>query len=70
MLDGLVDIWLPDFKYVSPDLSARYSFAPDYFDVASAGRAGRKHQPTFKKPPAFAGGFCWFRVFGVRGYLW
>ncbi len=36
MLDGLVDIWLPDFKYVSPDLAARYSFAPDYFDVASA----------------------------------
>ena len=35
LLDGLVDIWLPDFKYVSPDLSARYSFAPDYFDVAS-----------------------------------
>ena len=36
MLDGLVDIWLPDFKYVSPELAARYSFAPDYFDVASA----------------------------------
>lgn len=36
MLEGLVDIWLPDFKYVSPDPAARYSFAPDYFDVASA----------------------------------
>ena len=36
MLDGLVDIWLPDFKYADPDLAARYSFAPDYFDVASA----------------------------------
>lgn len=36
MLDGLVDIWLPDFKYVSPELAARYSFASDYFDVASA----------------------------------
>ena len=35
MLDGLVDIWLPDFKYVSPELASRYSFAPDYFDVAS-----------------------------------
>ncbi len=35
MLDGLVDIWLPDFKYADPDLAARYSFAPDYFDVAS-----------------------------------
>ena len=36
MLDGLVDIWLPDFKYADPDLAARYSFAPGYFDVASA----------------------------------
>ena len=34
-LDGLVDIYLPDFKYVSTELSARYSSAPDYFEVAS-----------------------------------
>ena len=34
MLDGLVDIYLPDFKYVSPVLSKRYSHAADYFDVA------------------------------------
>ena len=37
--EGLVDVWLPDFKYVSPDLSARYSAAPDYFDVAAAALA-------------------------------
>lgn len=36
MMDGLVDVYLPDLKYVSSELSARYSFAPDYFDVASA----------------------------------
>lgn len=36
MLDGLVDIYLPDLKYVSSQLSARYSGAPDYFAVASA----------------------------------
>ncbi|MBO4382636.1 MAG: radical SAM protein, partial [Clostridia bacterium] len=36
MLEGLVDVWLPDVKYVSPELSARYSDAPDYFDVAAA----------------------------------
>ncbi len=30
MLDDLVDIYLPDFKYLSPDLAARYSGAPDY----------------------------------------
>ncbi len=36
MLEGLVDIYLPDLKYVSSQLSARYSGAPDYFAVASA----------------------------------
>lgn len=36
MLDGLVDIYLPDFKYVSSIPAGEYSAAPDYFDVASA----------------------------------
>ncbi len=35
MLDGLVDIYLPDLKYWSPDLAGRYSAAWDYFDVAA-----------------------------------
>lgn len=35
MLEGLVDIWLPDFKYVSPEPSSAYSFAPNYFEKAS-----------------------------------
>ena len=30
MLDGLVDIWLPDYKYQSADLACRYSHAADY----------------------------------------
>ena len=30
-----VDIFLPDFKYSSGDLSQKLSFAKDYFDVAS-----------------------------------
>ena len=34
ILDGLVDIYMPDFKYVSSELSKRYSHAADYFDVA------------------------------------
>ncbi len=34
-LEGLVDIYLPDLKYFSSELSARYSNAPDYFDRAS-----------------------------------
>ena len=36
MLDGLVDIYLPDFKYVSSELSSAYSGAPDYAEVAGA----------------------------------
>lgn len=39
MLDGLVDIYLPDLKYMSPELAKRYSGAPDYFEVASAALA-------------------------------
>ena len=35
LLDGLVDIYLPDFKYVSSNLSKRYSHASDYFHVAA-----------------------------------
>ena len=39
MLEGLVDIYLPDFKYVSSRLSARYSNAPDYFEIAGSALA-------------------------------
>lgn len=34
-LRSYVDIWLPDLKYFSSNLSRRYSQAPDYFDRAS-----------------------------------
>ncbi|MEG1525123.1 MAG: radical SAM protein [Clostridia bacterium] len=34
-LDGLIDIYLPDLKYVSPILSRRFSNAEDYFCFAS-----------------------------------
>lgn len=33
-LEGIVDIYLPDFKYMSSELSAAYSHAPDYSKVA------------------------------------
>lgn len=33
-LEGIVDIYLPDFKYMSEELSARYSHASDYSKVA------------------------------------
>ena len=29
-----VDVWMPDFKYFSPDAAAKYSRAPDYPEVA------------------------------------
>ncbi len=33
-LDGLIDIYLPDYKYADPELAQKLSFAPDYPDVA------------------------------------
>lgn len=36
LLDGLVDVYLPDFKYFSSVLSRKYSFAEDYFTFAGA----------------------------------
>lgn len=35
LLEGLIDIYLPDFKYHSPRLSEQYSNAPNYFEIAS-----------------------------------
>ncbi len=35
-LEGKIDVYLPDLKYRSSLLSARYSGAADYFDTASA----------------------------------
>ena len=36
LLEGLVDVYLPDFKYMSPDLSGHLSHAPDYPEIAKA----------------------------------
>lgn len=35
MLNGYIDIYMPDIKYFSSEVSARYSNAPDYFKYAS-----------------------------------
>ncbi len=35
MLEGIVDIYLPDMKYVSREASFKYSNASDYFEAAS-----------------------------------
>ena len=36
MLDGYVDVYLPDFKYMESELAAAYSKAPDYPEYAKA----------------------------------
>ena len=36
LLNGYIDIYLPDIKYFSSDISQKYSNAPDYFEIASA----------------------------------
>lgn len=36
LLEGKIDIWLPDMKYSSADLAARLSGAADYVDTAKA----------------------------------
>jgi putative pyruvate formate lyase activating enzyme len=37
LLDGIFDIYMPDFKYTLGDIAARYSQAPDYPEVVTAG---------------------------------
>ncbi len=44
LLDGLVDIYLPDFKYTRPEKALRYSGAEDYHAVAAAALAEMRRQ--------------------------
>ena len=43
-LDGLIDIYMPDFKYSDPEIARRYSNAPDYPSVAAAALEEMKRQ--------------------------
>ena len=43
-LEGLVDVYLPDLKYMDADIAARYSHAKDYPEVASAALKEMKRQ--------------------------
>ncbi len=36
LLDGVIDIYMPDFKYADPEMSFKYSTARDYPSVAKA----------------------------------
>lgn len=44
LLDGVVDIYLTDFKYIRPDKALKYSNAPDYPAVAKNAIAEMKRQ--------------------------
>jgi putative pyruvate formate lyase activating enzyme len=44
LLEGLVDIYLPDFKYADADLAALLSDAPDYPEVALSAIAEMRRQ--------------------------
>ena len=44
MLEGLVDIYLPDFKYISPEAARAYSAASDYAAFATAALAEMHRQ--------------------------
>ncbi|MDD4315888.1 MAG: radical SAM protein [Clostridia bacterium] len=47
LLEGLVDIYLPDFKYADNALGQKYSKVPDYTDIAVAAIAEmRRQQPV------------------------
>ncbi len=53
LLEGLVDIYLPDFKYVSAETAGWFSHAPDYFETAKAAIAEMLRQvgsPVFAAP--------------------
>ncbi len=57
-LDGLIDIYLPDLKYYSSELSTRYSKAPNYFDCASktiSEMFRQVGQPQFEKDQMIKG---------------
>lgn len=49
-LEGYVDVWLADVKYVSSELSGLYSNAPDYFEVCQRAVAQMLKQAG---PPVF-----------------
>ena len=53
MLEGLVDVYMPDFKYISPRISLSLSHTPDYFQFASKALAEMvRQQPR----PVFSDG--------------
>lgn len=51
LLDGLIDIYMPDMKYYSDKYAVKYSNAPNYFSIASEAVAEmfrQRGKPVFK----------------------
>ena len=52
LLDGVIDVYLPDFKYWEADTARRYSNAPDYPEIAKTAIARMVRQagePVFEE---------------------
>lgn len=49
LLSGYVDIFLPDLKYVSPEISGKYSSARNYFEYAKDALCEMFHQAGYPK---------------------
>lgn len=47
MLDGIVDIYLPDLKYYNEKIALRYSNATDYFEIAKKAIDKMVHQAGY-----------------------
>lgn len=48
MIDGFIDVYLPDLKYFSPAVSKRYTGKDDYFSVASKAVTFMAEKPFVK----------------------
>ena len=53
LMEGLIEIYMPDMKYASDALGQRYSNVPDYFTIASQALQEMYRQVG---PPAYEGG--------------
>jgi uncharacterized Fe-S radical SAM superfamily protein PflX len=60
LMDGVVDVYMPDFKVWSQPAARRYLRRPDYAEVARAAVKEMAHQvgPLVSTPTAWPGGDC------------
>ncbi len=49
LLDPYIDVYLPDFKFLSPDLSARYTRRSDYGEIASRALTFMAKKPVLRE---------------------